>query len=370
MLGFADQTPNSGALPEGKPPVEEGQEEPTVREEANLLLETLAPWGISILLHLGIVLLAVFMTWNSVQKLDIEIEEPIIPISTFSATPGVPMTGRMSTSTAMASTKLSRSTSTSAAALGPGKTGVAGLGGTGTGGGKGSGVGPGSGGGPGSMIIGFGTGGGGGAGGGGGSPFGTGTGGGGGGGLRVGFFGNGGNAKKIIYLIDASGSLIDTLPFVINELKRSINALSEVQSFTVIFFQGDDVKEVPPRNLKPANAETKKRVIEWIDPAAGNIIPGGGTNPVKALKLALQYQPQLIYVLSDNITGNGRFEVDQRRLLADIERANSAGTKINTIQFIYQDPLVAKNLKGTLELISTRSGGIYKFLDARELQIQ
>ena len=103
---------------------------------------------------------------------------------------------------------------------------------------------------------------------------------------------------------------------------------------------------------------------------AGHITPKGLSNPVKALQLALRYKPQLLFILSDDITGHGRYEADQRRLLADIRRANKAGTKINTIQFLYRDKLESYGLKPTLQLIAERSGGIYKFLDGRELGIE
>jgi len=170
--------------------------------------------------------------------------------------------------------------------------------------------------------------------------------------------------------VDASGSLIDTLPFVILELKRSIGELSEKQSFTVIFFQGDDAIEVPRFGLKPATSENKQRVIKWIDLESGNITPMGLSNPVKALQLALRYRPQLLFILSDNITGQGRFEVDQKRLIADIEFNNKSNTKINTIQFLYKDPLEQYNMLPTLRMIADRSGGVYKFIDGRELGIQ
>ena len=101
-------------------------------------------------------------------------------------------------------------------------------------------------------------------------------------GISAKFYGSGGNARKIIYVIDASGSLIDTLPFVINELKRSISQLSSKQEFTVIFFQSGTAIEVPPRGWKTATSEVKQKVADWITLENGNIIPQGSTNPIQA----------------------------------------------------------------------------------------
>ena len=191
-------------------------------------------------------------------------------------------------------------------------------------------------------------------------------------GFEARFFGVGGNARRLVYLIDASGSLMDTLDFVILELKRSINDLNPQQSFTVIFFQGgEQPKEVPAtRGIRPATPEIKLKVIEWIDRDAGNVFPKLSADPIPALKLALQYHPQLVFILSDNITGRGRYEVDQRRLLREIERANKGQTAINTIQFIYRDTLESYGLKPTMEEIADRNGGLYKFVDAKELGIE
>jgi hypothetical protein len=187
------------------------------------------------------------------------------------------------------------------------------------------------------------------------------------------FMGLQGNATRIVYLIDASGTLIETLPFVVAELKNSVGNLSEKQSFTVIFFQGTDPKEVPRSGMKQANSANKTGVFNWID--SGKIIPQGGNNPVKAIQLALAYEPELIYILSDNITGNGIYQVDQRSFVRDIEKANRGRdgkqkAKINTIQFITPDPLEGYGMKGTLKQISENSGGVYKFLDAKELGIE
>lgn len=299
------------------------------------------PWLVSLLLHLGLVLVAIFIVW-SVQK-DLEEDEVIIPIARLSATPHAPLKmkatktvtkkSRTTTRRSLTSKMKSRSKSalsgtvdTKSLALGAGAA----------------------------MSKS--------------SPFDS--------GIKAGaeleakFFGTGGNARRIVYLVDASGSLIDTLPFVILELKRSIGELSERQKFSVIFFQGDEAIEVPPPGLKQANSTNKQKVIRFIDIDSGKITPMGLSNPIKALRLALRYRPQLLFILSDNITGQGRYEVDQRRLLASIARENKSATKINTIQFLYPDPLEKFNLKPTLQLIAEGTGGIYKYLDGRELGIQ
>jgi hypothetical protein len=53
-----------------------------------------------------------------------------------------------------------------------------------------------------------------------------------------------------------------------------------------------------------------------------------------------------------------------------VQRANSGNTKINTIQFLYPDPLAqVPGKQGTLEQISEMTGGIYKFVDASDLNI-
>lgn len=320
------------APPAERSPAEANREDPLI---------TFLPWVISFLLHAGLVLLAIFIVWT-VQKKEEE-DKIIIPIARLGVAPRAPL--KMESLRSLSSTNtpsrmqrsllqqgdtappsvLSAKITADELSLGEVET----------------------------MQQ---------------SPFDSGIRA--GAGLEAKFYGTGGNARRLIYLVDASGSLIDTLPYVINELKRSIGELSDRQSFTVIFFQGEDAIEVPPPGLKQATLENKQRVIRWIDGDSGNISPRGLSNPVKALRLALRYKPELLFILSDNITGQGRYEVDQQRLIADVERENKGGTKINTIQFLYRDPLEKYGLKPTLEVISERSGGIYKFLDDRELGIR
>lgn len=178
----------------------------------------------------------------------------------------------------------------------------------------------------------------------------------------------GSNAKKIVYVVDASGSLMDTLPFVIAELKRSISKLSEKQSFSVIFFTANKPLEALRPGLKPVTSATRTRVFEWLD--SGRVVPQGKASPIEAVKRALSYEPDLVFLLSDNITGRGRYELSQAQLLAEVQRSNRAKTKINTIQFLYADPLgKVRGMRPTLEMISLQSGGLYNFVSGRELGI-
>jgi hypothetical protein len=341
----------------------------SVAEITGETLGHLAPWGVSILLHAGALLLSVFLVFAVVETGDEE-NKIIVPGLVYGPTPGGALSQRADewrpSEVATSHTSLGRQTrpvSVSPASISLGK-------GPGSGSGRGGdGVGSGPRQGSGAHGVGFGLDGlGGGAPGSGGkgSPFESGVGYT-GGGFPSEFFGTNGNAEKIVFLIDASGSLIDTMEFVTIELRRSVYRLSPKQSYTVIYYQGSRLLEPPPAGLKRATSENQRRTAQWIDPSQGNVIPSGRSSPVAALKQALAYKPDLVYLLSDDITGSGKDEVDQARLLAAMDKANVSQTKINTIQFIYPDPLTRFGLKGTMQLIAERTGGQYTFMTARML---
>jgi hypothetical protein len=176
------------------------------------------------------------------------------------------------------------------------------------------------------------------------------------------------NARRIVYVIDASGSMIRSLQIVIEELARSLATLSPQQSFAVIFFQRNEALMVPPANrLTAATPEAQLRALGWID---DRVIPAGRSNPLAAIEKALSLRPDVIFLLSENITGSGEFEIDQEDLLDLLDQLNPADAKtgrrpaqINCVQFLDPDPL------DTLRKIAERHGGPdgYRFLDRAEL---
>jgi len=190
--------------------------------------------------------------------------------------------------------------------------------------------------------------------------------------LSVGFMGSGGNAKSIVFVIDASGSLVAAYPDIIKELKRSIQQLSPQQTFHVIFFTGLQNRPVyamkKSKGMFRGTADEKASVAAWVDVDAHNVEPGSQGDPVAAIKAALKLDPELVYLLSDNITGQGKYEIDRADLIRQIRLANRKSTVINTIQFFYPDTLDPDDqTKWTLFRIAQMTGGKFKYVDAAEL---
>jgi hypothetical protein len=197
-------------------------------------------------------------------------------------------------------------------------------------------------------------------------------------------------ANEVVFLIDASGSMVDVLPFVINELKRAVNDMQprEVNKrliypeATIIFFSGKGVYEVPGgggvKGLRPMDSAFKAQVREWVSLENFNFATGGrGSSHVEsALTRALSYKPQLVILLSDNLTGGGQgatqHELMQDDLMKLIHKHNKANppAKINTIQFLYEDPLVRYGLQGTLDRIADETGGVAKFVSQQDLNLR
>jgi len=186
--------------------------------------------------------------------------------------------------------------------------------------------------------------------------------------------GSGGNAREIVYIIDASGSLIDNLPRVIEELKDSIRGLNgEKQRYSVIFFQEGKAIEILPRGLLKATRGVRLKRFRWLDSDA--VTPGGRgkllnaiAHGFKLLRVNKAKKP-LVFILTDNITGQGKWEIEQKKLLGEIRRLNVDGVKINTIQFYEPDPLVGQGMEPTLKLIAEQSGGTYTEKLGRDIEL-
>jgi hypothetical protein len=166
------------------------------------------------------------------------------------------------------------------------------------------------------------------------------------------------SAKRIVYVVDASGSMLLHLSTVLHELQRSLAMLHPQQEFSIVFFQQNKSITVPPRNsLRPATPHNISTVMEWIQ-TSGEVVPTGSSNPMTAIRTAMRLQPDVIYLLSENITGSGRYEVPPDELVAQLEKLNPVDPRngrrrvqIHCIQYLTKDKL------GTMQRIAEIHGG-------------
>jgi hypothetical protein len=195
------------------------------------------------------------------------------------------------------------------------------------------------------------------------APFGV-PGGGGGMGPRASFVGVSGNARRIVYVCDGTGTMIG-LKFKLlqKQLYKAIDILKPTQGFNVIFFRGGDTdaewNQPYARELIVAKPDNKQKAREFI----GNFeVVGKGTNPLPALRTAFAQKPQLVYFLSDGEFNN---YVGYEQVLAEVRRLNAdKGVKINTIAFLSED-LKAEQ---ALEQMARENGGKFVKVTDRDLE--
>lgn len=217
----------------------------------------------------------------------------------------------------------------------------------GPGGGRGTAVGLGTGTGDGSGLL---------------APFGN-PGGGAGIGPRSNFLGLGGNARRIVYVCDASGSMLNMFDLLRIELRRSIDRLAPVQSFNVIFFQDTGFLAADRTGLMLATPANKQRTYDFLE----RTFPRGETNPLPALELAFAQKPELVYLLTDgDFSGPGNDAV-----VAWCKARTADGkVKINTIAFIpresRENPQDLEYVKA-LRQIAEDSGGRFRHVTDDEM---
>ncbi|MEM6458998.1 MAG: hypothetical protein AAF710_06365 [Planctomycetota bacterium] len=178
-------------------------------------------------------------------------------------------------------------------------------------------------------------------------------------------------AARIVYLVDASGSLVDTLPFVLEELQRGLRTLRPEQSYAVILFSGGvsgGVTEAPPLGMTRAGDAAITHTTQWLDPAAGRVVASGRPTPGPALRRALAYRPDAVVLLSDGLVPAGpRALADRARLLSLVDLADTAGVTFHTLQLRTPDPLAGPSRRGTLEALALQSGGVHRYISEADL---
>lgn len=161
------------------------------------------------------------------------------------------------------------------------------------------------------------------------------------------------NAKSVVYVVDASGSMVTSLPFVVAELERSVARLSPTQKFGVVLFRrlpnGGDGTETFSPVLVRATDNARQLLHDWL--AATR--PSGRSNPLVGLSRAAAYEPDAVFLLSRSIerSGGNVWDLGFESTIARVDALNPARRiLIQTIQFLDDDPT------GIMQEIGRRHG--------------
>lgn len=170
-------------------------------------------------------------------------------------------------------------------------------------------------------------------------------GGGGGGGGGGQFFGIEARGSKFVYVLDRSGSMVSSkIEALKAELARSVTALKSNSKFYFIFYN-ERFEAMPVPGLVPATSENKRTHLAWAD----TMTPDDGTDPTEAMKHALLLKPDAIWLLSDGLFPDR---------VADAVKAANPGAKIqiHTIAFFENSG------EDVLKRIAEENRGKYRFI--------
>lgn len=166
---------------------------------------------------------------------------------------------------------------------------------------------------------------------------------------------SGDRAHSIVYVIDASGSMTSCLPFIRQELQRSIMRLDAGQQFQVVVcrdYPSGVTSSEPaiftfaPRAemesvLVPATDLNKSLIRSWSE----RVEPLGRSRVLAGLERALEMKPDLIFLLSRSVKRTGvNTDGVQDAILHRLGEVNPQGsdgrrrTVIKALQFIEDDP--------------------------------
>ncbi|MCP4855938.1 MAG: hypothetical protein GY903_15760 [Fuerstiella sp.] len=143
------------------------------------------------------------------------------------------------------------------------------------------------------------------------------------GGAGSGIFGGVRDGKSFAYVVDASGSMSgDRMRRVLEELRGSVDSLKEHHRFFVVFFNKHTYAMMWPKiekRLIVADRRNKNRVLGW----AFTVQPREETEPQRALRMALDLKPDIVFFLTD-----GDIPEETLRI---VKKYRSRGTCVHTI---------------------------------------
>jgi hypothetical protein len=157
-------------------------------------------------------------------------------------------------------------------------------------------------------------------------------------GTRNGFFGDTLSGRRFVFVLDCSRSMNHPHDSIAKtrfkrlkmELVRTVAGMSTEQEFFFLFFNDDPIA-MPASMPVLASDAARQRYLEWMQPLRAD----GNTEPTRAMQIALRFQPDVIFFLTD-----GSFI---HRTQLELLRLPFGRTSLHTFAFeeIYDGELLA-----------------------------
>ena len=172
------------------------------------------------------------------------------------------------------------------------------------------------------------------------------------------FLGRGGNATRIVYIVDHSGLMFYNFEFVGHELRKSINQLVPIQRFAVILVS-QQARALGVAGLTHATILAKKAFSSQFS----SVQPHGAgrgllVGYVNAFRIAFRLHPQIIYFVT-----NGGFNPS---LAESVKKMDTHGTHVFTYTFLNghssQFQAQLRLYSGALKKIAKETGGQYRLI--------
>ena len=154
---------------------------------------------------------------------------------------------------------------------------------------------------------------------------------------------------RIVFACDATGSMINKMATLKDQLDKAYESLSDAQSFNTMFFQDSKVDSVADK-LLPATEGNKKVATEFLD----GITSTCTTDPLPTIEEAFREKPDVIYLVTD-----GDFPDNDAVLKKFRELNKDRKVRVYTIAFVDQNDKDTAYID-LLKTIAREGAGKYK----------
>ena len=179
------------------------------------------------------------------------------------------------------------------------------------------------------------------------------------------FIGVGDRGKRFVYVIDRSGSMAEFDAFLAakSEVVASIEKLDEKQQFQVIFYNNVPLTLRTRDERIPMFTGTDPQRLQVVEQLR-SIEPRDGTLYLPALLKALDYQPDVIFFLTDGLDP----EFTPAQIVEKVRIRNRGGAHIHCIEF-GEGPASKVNREGNfLVKLAAANQGQYVYRDVTKFR--